>query len=105
MLSQINVLDKIPKEEISIMDDCIKKYDQVPEKMVVEDLCALEKFSEEKISDLLKQRLEKGNSYTFAGDVLISLNSNDLPNEFPRAVSDDAKSIIFIFISQCIFFA
>lgn len=88
LLLQINVLDKIPKEEISIIDDCIKKYDHVPEKMIVEDICALDKISEEKISDLLKQRLEKGNSYTFAGDVLISLNSNDFPNEFPRSVSD-----------------
>lgn len=87
MLSQIDVLDTIPKEEISIMEGCIKKYNGAPEKMIVEDLCALEKLSEEKISDLLKQRLEKGDSYSFIGDVLVSVNSNELPDEFPRSVS------------------
>lgn len=87
MLSQIDVVDKIPRVEISIMDNTIIRYEQEPEQMLVEDVCALEKHSEEKISDLLKDRLERGNSYTFVGDVLISLNSNDLPNEYPRSVS------------------
>ncbi|XP_031623809.1 neither inactivation nor afterpotential protein C [Contarinia nasturtii] len=86
LLSQIDVLDKLPKEEISIIGGCIKRYNVDPEKMLVEDLCALDKLSEERISDLLKQRLERGDSYTFAGDVLISLNSNELPKEFPRSV-------------------
>lgn len=93
LLSQIDVLDKIPREEISIVDGCIKKYNGNLEKMLVEDLCALEKLSEEKISDLLKQRLEKGDSYTFVGDVLLSLNSNELPEEFPMSVSK--KKLIF----------
>lgn len=87
MLSQIDVLDKFPKEEISIIEGCIKKYDAEPEKMLPEDVCALEKLTEERMSDLLKQRLEKGDSYSFAGDVLISLNSNELPKQFSRAVS------------------
>lgn len=87
LLSQIDVLDKFPKEEISIMEGCIKKYDAEPEKMLVEDLCTLDKITEERISDLLKHRLQKGDSYTFAGDVLVSLNSNDLPKQFSRAVS------------------
>lgn len=97
MLSQIDVLDKLPIEEISIIDGCIKKYNQPPEKMLVEDLCAMEKLSEEKISDFLKERLEKGNSYSFVGDVLLSLNSNELPNEYPRSVSDLNDLILFHF--------
>lgn len=87
LLSQIDVLDKLPKEEISIIEGCIKRYDAAPEKMLVEDLCAMDKLTEERISDLLKQRLERGDSYTFAGDVLISLNSNELPAQFLRSVS------------------
>lgn len=87
-MSQIEVLDKIPKEEISIVDGCIKRYNGNLEKMFVEDLCALDKLSEEKISDLLKTRLEKGESYSFIGDVLVSLNSNELPDTFPRSVSE-----------------
>lgn len=65
--------------------------------MLVEDLCAIEKLSEEKISDLLKERLEKGNSYSFVGDVLLSLNSNELPNEYPQSVSDLTDLILFHF--------
>lgn len=55
--------------------------------MIFEDLCAMDQTSEEKISDLLKKRLGRGDSYTFAGDVLISINSNELPEKFSRAVS------------------
>lgn len=87
MLSQIDVLDKIPREEISILNGCIKRYEDQPEKMIFEDLCAMDQTTEEKISDLLKTRLGRGDSYTFAGDILISINSNELPEKFSRAVS------------------
>lgn len=87
MLLQIDVLDKIPREEISILNGCIKRYEEEPEKMIVEDMCAMDQISEEKLSDLMKKRLERGDSYTFAGDVLISVNSNELPENFSRAVS------------------
>lgn len=105
MLSQIEVLDRIPEEEISIMDKYIKKYDAEPEQMVVEDLSALDKLSEERISDVLKQRLEKGESYTFAGDVLISLNSNELPKEFSRAVSVCVCVFIFFLFNEFAFYS
>lgn len=98
LLSQIEVLDKIPMEEILIIEDCIKRYEGAPEKMLVEDLCALDKLSEEKISELLKERLERGESYTFVGDVLVSLNSNEFPNEFPRSVSRKRSKL---FILKC----
>lgn len=74
----------------------MKRYDEQPEKMLVEDLCALDQTSEDKISELLKKRLERGDSYAFAGDVLISINSNELPKEFSRAVSE------MVFNSECI---
>lgn len=63
--------------------------------MYVEDLAALEKVSEEVIVEELKQRLSRGDSYTFIGDVLLSLNSNELPLEFPRSVSIQVYAFYF----------
>lgn len=75
------------KEEVAVVQNYIKKFNVSREKMYVEDLAALEKLSEEAIIDVLKQRLKRGDSYSFVGDVLISLNSNELPLEYTRAVS------------------
>lgn len=57
-------------------------------KMYVEDLSAMERITEESILNEINCRLIDGQSYTFVGDVLLSLNSNDLPAEFPESVSD-----------------
>lgn len=75
------------KEEVSIVRGFIKKYDTDPEKMYVEDLAALENLTEENIIEELRHRMKKGFSYTFVGDVLLAINSNDMPKEFPRSVS------------------
>lgn len=75
------------KEEVSIVKGFIKKYETEPEKMYVEDLSALEKLTEETIIEELKHRMEKGFSYTFVGDVLLAINSNDMPKQFPKSVS------------------
>lgn len=72
---------------MSVVKGFIKKYDVEPEKMYVEDLAALEKLSEETIIEELRQRMLKGFSYTFVGDVLLSINSNEMPAELPRSVS------------------
>lgn len=64
--------------------------------MFIEDLAALEKVSEETIADEIKNRLKKGHSYTFIGDVLLSLNSNEMPTEFPRSVR-------ILLVAQCSF--
>lgn len=105
-MSQIEVLDQIPREEIAIIDGCVKKYNEPPKKMLAEDICAMDKLTEEKISDFLKERLEKGDSYSFVGDVLVSLNSNDLPSEYPRTVSIlfFFKNLSLLFILSLLFF-
>lgn len=87
MLSKISVVDRFPREEVTILNGCIKKFNTALEKMIVEDLCAFNKLTEEKILDLLQKRLEQGDSYTFIGDVLISINSNEMPAEFPNSVN------------------
>lgn len=56
--------------------------------MFIEDLAALEKVSEDTIAEEIRNRLKKGYSYTFIGDVLLSLNSNEMPTDFPRSVSE-----------------
>lgn len=86
LLSKINVVDRIPFQEVSILNGCIKKFDTNLESMLVEDLCALDRITEDKICELLRKRLANGDSYTFAGDVLISINSNELATEIPIAV-------------------
>lgn len=87
MLAEISAVDRFPYQEISILKGCIKKFDAPLEKMFDEDLCAVDKLTEEKIIDHLKHRLANGDSYTFVGDVLLSINSNEMPTKFPRSVS------------------
>lgn len=106
----INRVTKAPKvkpyEEVAIVKGCMKKFNETPEKMYVEDLAALEKLTEDTILEELKNRFEKGYTYTFVGDVLLSLNSNDMPKEFPRSVNYSFSEFLnlkinyFIFLSQ-----
>lgn len=99
MLAEISAIDRIPREEISILKGCIKRFDAPLEQMFDEDLCAVEnKLSEEKISEHLKYRLANGDSYTFVGDILLSINSNEMPTKFPRSVSDN---LILCFMFSC----
>lgn len=81
------------KEEISVIRGYLKRYQQNPEKMFIEDLAALEKVSEETIAEEIRNRLKKGHSYTFIGDVLLSLNSNEMPTAYPRSVSFPPRKI------------
>lgn len=86
-LSHIGPLKKHKKPEVSIVDGHLKKYNAEREKMFVEDLAALDKITEDKIIDEIRERLTNGESYSFIGDVLLSLNSNELPKVYPRSVS------------------
>lgn len=77
----------IKRDEISVCKNFIKRFETAPERMYVEDLAALEKLNEDTILDELRHRTAKGFSYTFVGDILLSINSNEMPNELPRSVS------------------
>lgn len=86
MLSKINVVDRIPFQEVAIWNGCLKKFDTNLEKMLVEDLCAMDRATEDKIAGMLQKRLANGDSYTFAGDVLLAINANELPGDIPSSV-------------------
>lgn len=86
MLAQIEPTKARAKPEVAIVGGHIKKYKVDREKMIVEDLAALDKITEDKIITEIKERLTHGESYSFVGDVLLSLNSNELPTEYPRSV-------------------
>lgn len=45
-------------------------------KIIEEDLADLNCITEKSILDLLQERFKNGNTYTFAGDILISLSVN-----------------------------
>jgi myosin-3 len=61
---------------VLVQGSYIKTHDGFREKILVEDLAALEKLSEEKILDEIKARYLLGYSWTFVGDVLIFVNPN-----------------------------
>lgn len=89
LVNQVSSNTIIPRDEVAIINGSMKKFNMPPEKMYVEDLAALEKISEENIVEELRNRLEKGQSYTFVGDVLISLNSNEQPLDIPKQVNNN----------------
>lgn len=65
----------------------VKRFDEKPEKMYPEDLAALENPVDENIIESLRHRILMGESYSFIGDILLSLNSNEIKQEFPQEVS------------------
>ncbi|KAM7350914.1 STKc_myosinIII_N_like and MYSc_Myo21 domain-containing protein ninaC isoform 1-T2 [Cochliomyia hominivorax] len=69
--------------EIFVDSGYIKRFEGKPERMYQEDLAAIENPVEETILENLRIRLEMGQSYSFIGDILLAINSNDLQNEFP----------------------
>lgn len=77
----------IKRDEISVCRNFIKRFEMAPERMYVEDLAALEKLNEDTILDELRHRTAKGFPYTFVGDILLSINSNEMPTELPKSVS------------------
>lgn len=59
-------------------------YDSPPEKLYSEDLAAIENPVEDNILEHLSNRIKGGHSYSFIGDILVSLNSNDLPLKYDQ---------------------
>lgn len=77
---------KSSSEEVAIFKGGLKRFSELPAKLFVEDLCALNTINESAMIDTLKARQTQGKSFTFAGDVLISLNSNGVLEDIPKAI-------------------
>ncbi|XP_055545200.1 neither inactivation nor afterpotential protein C [Wyeomyia smithii] len=73
-----------PKEEVKVIKGALQKPDNRTEKMYVEDLAALENITEETVLEELIHRYKRGSSYTFVGDVLVSMNTNEQVPEYPK---------------------
>ncbi|XP_055376536.1 neither inactivation nor afterpotential protein C [Condylostylus longicornis] len=65
-------------EEVLVDRGFIKKYNSKPEKMLCEDLAAIDNVADSIVLETLAHRMSKGISYTFIGDILLSLNSNEI---------------------------
>lgn len=68
------------QNETIICNGLLRTHDNKTEKLFVEDLAALERLSDDTIYEEVKNRVKAGSSYTFIGDILLSLNPN---KEFP----------------------
>lgn len=68
---------QLPREDVAIFRGLVKQYDRKPSKMFVEDLATLEKLTEDTVLEEIEQRVRRGSSYTFVGDVLLAVNAND----------------------------
>ncbi|XP_055637431.1 neither inactivation nor afterpotential protein C [Toxorhynchites rutilus septentrionalis] len=78
-------IDLPPKDDVKLIEGELRASDNRIEKMYVEDLAALEAISEEAILDELSHRYKNGSTYTFVGDILISMNPNRKMPEYSRA--------------------
>jgi len=83
--SDVKTLYKEP--ELFVDRGYVKRFDEKPERMYPEDLAALENPVDESIIESLRHRIMTGGSYSFIGDILLSLNSNEIKEEFPPEVS------------------
>lgn len=66
----------------------IQTHDNKLEKMYVEDLAALEPLSDDGLLNEIKNRLKIGGTYSFIGDVLLSMNPNKVHPIYDRKVSN-----------------
>lgn len=95
MQSEVKQLLGISKEsepvsvvkEIMIDKGFIRKFGEHPERIYHEDLAAISDATEEKVKKTLQARMAMGHSYSFIGDILLSLNSNDINKEYDDSVN------------------
>ncbi|KAI8041867.1 hypothetical protein M5D96_003162 [Drosophila gunungcola] len=80
-MMDVKTLYKEP--ELFVDRGYVKRFDEKPERMYPEDLAALENPVDESIIESLRHRIIMGGSYSFIGDILLSLNSNEIKDEFP----------------------
>ncbi|KAL5282534.1 MYO3A family protein [Megaselia abdita] len=82
LLNISNDSESMLKEKEMMVDrGYIRRLEEQPEKIYHEDLAAISEPTEEKVNKTLQARMAMGYSYSFIGDILLSLNSNDIKEE------------------------
>lgn len=73
-------------KELMVDRGYIRRLEEHPEQIYHEDLAAINEASEEKVNKTLQARMSMGKSYSFIGDILLSLNSNDMKMDYDDSV-------------------
>lgn len=60
--------------DVMIRGQYMEQEQQAPQKLLQEDLAALEDLSEDALVEELQHRAKRGQFYTFVGDVLLAIN-------------------------------
>lgn len=68
---------------------------QMPERMLQEDLAALEPLTEDRILDELQERMRMGVFHAFVGDILVILNPGEQQDIYNLEVSLMSMKFIF----------
>lgn len=74
------------QNELIVCKGFIQTHDNKMERMYVEDLAAIEPLSDDTLLEELKNKLKIGESYSFVGDVLVSMNPNKRYPVYDRKV-------------------
>lgn len=83
------------RDETIVCKGFIQTHDNKMEKMHHEDLAALDRLTDETVLDEIKARMKTGETYSFVGDVLLSINPNrDHPPVFDRKVTSISLLLI-----------
>lgn len=85
------------QNESIICNGIIKTHDNKIEKLFVEDLAALERLSDEVILEEIRNRFKIGASYSFVGDVLLTLNPNKELPSYDRKVNFQNKPYFILY--------
>lgn len=76
------------KQEVTVVGKMLKRSsDDALEPIYDEDLAALQNLTENEVLNVLQKRFEKGEYYSFIGDILLCLNPNEKKNIFGHEVS------------------
>lgn len=87
LISEVESINFQTQNESIVCKGYIQTHDNKMEKMFVEDLAAIEPLSDDTLLDEIRNRLKIGATYSFIGDILLSMNPNRRPPIYDRKVT------------------
>lgn len=91
MQNDIESINFPMQNESIVCKGFVQTHDNKMEKMYVEDLAALEPLSDDGLLNEIKNRLKTGGTYSFIGDVLLSMNPNKTHPIYDRKVIKSSR--------------